>query len=108
MEFALLLALAFTVNKIVTVIKSVGKDNNMVITQLLVWVVGVLAIFAGGNAEILENLVLPGLDQAIGDLDFLSVVLVGLMLGSTGSFAYDGLKSIDNTRSAAEPSLMKN
>jgi hypothetical protein len=105
-EVAILAGLALAVNKTVSVIKSFGKDTNAVVTQVLVWVIGVAAIFVAGQADITADLAVPGLTGVLGDLDFASVVLAGWILGSTGSFAFDIRKAIDNSDSAAEPSLL--
>lgn len=104
---AILAGLAFAVNKSVTVIKSaINKDWNTVVTQAVVWVVGTVAIFLATRASITAELVVPGLVEPLGTLDGSSIVLLGFILGSTGSFAFDIKKAIDNGDSAAEPKLL--
>lgn len=107
MEVFTLLTLAALVIKIVTVIKSIGKDNNMVLTQLVVWVVGIAVLILAANAEITEGIVVFNGAPPLGDLDFGSIVLAGLALGSTGSFAYDYKKARDSSDSATEPALLR-
>ena len=103
----LLLALAFAANKIVSVIKSLASpDKNAALTQLLVWVVGLVVLILAGNASVTEHLVVPGLSDPLGDLDFPSYLVLALISGSTGSVIYDFKKAIDNGDSAAEPRLL--
>lgn len=102
-------ALATLVIKIVTVVKSIGKDTNAVVTQVVVWGVGIVVLFLAGEADITRHMTIPGLsDLAIGDMDAASLILAGLILGSSGAFAYDVKKSIDNTDSSTEPALLSN
>jgi hypothetical protein len=104
----LLLGLAFAANKIVSVIKSLASpDKNTALTQLLVWVIGLFVLILAGNASVTEHLVVPGLSEPLGDLDFASYVIVTLITGSSGSVVYDFKKALDNTDSAGEPRLLE-
>lgn len=105
---AILAALAFAVNKTVSVIKAFGKDNNTVVTQVLVWVIGTGALFLAGQAEFTAGLVIPGLGVTLGSLNAASIVMAGWVLGSSGSFAFDIKKAIDSSDSAVEPHLLQN
>ena len=107
MEVVGFLALATLVIKLVSVIKAVGKDNNYVTTQVVTWVVGIAVLFLAGQASVTETLMIPGFGITAGDMDAASVILAGLVLGSTGAFAYDYKKARDNTDSSVEPSLLK-
>lgn len=103
---ALLAGIAFTINKIVSVIKGAfSGDKNLVLTQGVVWVVGFAVLLLAREASVSAGLLIPGIERSIGSLDVSSVLMLSLILGSSGSFAYDGLKAIDNTQSAREPSL---
>lgn len=105
---AVLAGIALAVNKTVSVIKSVAnKDKNGAVTQLLVWVVGIGAVVLSAHAALTSNMVIPGLGVALGSLDTPSHVLLGWILGSSGSFAFDVKKAIDNGDTAAEPPLLK-
>lgn len=106
MEAIGFLALAALVVKVVGVIKALGKDNNFVLTQCVTWAVGVAVLLLAGQAEVTQALVIPGFGVALGTMDVASVILAGLLLGSTGAFAYDFKKARDNTDSAVEPSLL--
>lgn len=106
-QVAILVAIAFAVNKTVSVIKSiVNKDKNGAVTQVVVWVIGTLAIILASHAQLTEHLVIPGLTVELGSLDWPSQVLLGWIAGSTGSFAFDFKKAFDGTDTAAEPSLL--
>lgn len=104
---AILAALAFAVNKTVSVLKAIGKDRNAVVTQVLVWGVGIGALFLAAQAQFTEGLIIPGIGIALGSLNGYSIVMAGWMLGSSGSFAFDLKKAIDSSDSAAEPALLK-
>lgn len=100
-------ALAALVIKIVSVVKAIGKDNNIVATQVVVWAVGIIVLFLAGEADVTSGMVIPGFsDIHLGDLDAASIVLAGLALGSSGAFAYDVKKAVDNSDSATEPALL--
>lgn len=106
MEIVGFLALAATVIKIVGVIKALGKDTNYVVTQVVTWVVGIAVLFLAGAASVTEGMVLPGFDMAVGAMDAASVIIAGLVLGSSGAFAYDVKKARDNSDTAVEHSLL--
>lgn len=101
MEAITMIALIALVSKIVTVIKSIGKDNNTVVTQVLVWVVGVLVFLLAANSDIASGIE-PISGHPLSGLDVGSLVLLGLSLGSAGSFAYDFKRD-----RAPEPSLIR-
>lgn len=107
MDVITLAALAALAIKIVSVIKAVGKDNNLVVTQVLTWVVGIGVLFLAAEAELTEHLHLFAGAAELGKLDPPSLILAGLQLSSLGSFAYDVRKAIDNGDTAREPRLLK-
>ena len=106
MEIVGFLTLATLVIKIVGVIKAIGKDTTYVATMAVTWEVGIAVLFLAAEAEVTEHLVPPGFSVALGVMDVASVILAGLILGSTGAFAYDYKKARDNTDSASEPSIL--
>jgi hypothetical protein len=105
-QVALLAGLALAVNKTVTVLKALGKNWNTVVTQALVWVLGIAAILLAAHAKVTMDAAVPGTPWLFGQLDGSSIVLLGWVLGSSGSFAFDLRKAIDNSDSAAEPPLL--
>lgn len=106
MDVVSLAALAALVVKIVGVVKAIGKDRNLVWTQVVTWVVGIGVLFLAAEAELTEHLVLFAGAAQLRDLDPASIVLAGLALGSSGSFAYDVKKAIDGADNAREPRLL--
>jgi cadmium resistance protein CadD (predicted permease) len=105
MEELSVLMLAAAVNKTVSFVKAfANKDWNTVITQAVVWVVGICLLALAAHAMIAENMVI--FSARLGDWDGSSVVLGGYVLGSTGAFAYDWKKARDNTDSSKETPLV--
>lgn len=98
-------ALAALVIKVMTVVKSFGKDWNKVVTQAVTWVVGVAVVWLAGAADVTASLPLWDA-HTLGSLDGGSIVLVGVELASLGSFGYDVRKSIDRGDTAVEPPLV--
>lgn len=92
--------------KIIDVVKFARvKDWNAVATQAATWVAGVVVVLLGANADAFEALVIPGMEAALGDLNFWSQFLIGLTLTSFISFTYDFRKAFDNTDSAKLPQM---
>ncbi len=104
----ILLGLAFAANKLVSTLKNLTTSNTRgaAVTQFVVWLAAFGMLLLAGSAEVTEDLIVPGLSQALGDLDFASFVVLGLITGSTGSVVYDFKKALDVNDSAAEPSLL--
>lgn len=106
-QIAILAALALAVNKTTSVVKwALNKDVNAVVTQIAVWVFGFVAVLLAAHADVTREIIVPGTVAPLGDLDTWSLVLLGWILGSSGSFIFDLKKAIDGTDSAAEPSLL--
>lgn len=97
------LALGALVSKIVTVVKSIGKDWNMVLTQVVVWVAGVAVSWLAAQSHLGGGIVFSGL--ALEKMNFADLVLAGTALGSTFSVVYDFKKARDDSDNAAEPAL---
>lgn len=106
MEVMTVAALAALVVKVMTVVKSVGKDNRSAATQVVTWVVGVGVAVLGAHAQVTQDLVVFG-SYRLGDLDTASLVLAGLSIASLGSIVGHDLPSaIDSTGTVAEPPLL--
>lgn len=74
------------------------------VTQVFVWAVGVGAAFLAVNSNAMSSIDVNGV--TLGSLNGSSTVLLGVALASLASFAKDTTKAIDNSDSAAEPSLL--
>lgn len=99
-------ALALAVNKTISVIKAaLSGETNTWVTQLVVWVVGFCAVSLAAHASLTEDLAAPGL-PVLSSLDWASLVMLGWVLGSSGSFAFDLKKAVDASDSAVEPKLL--
>ena len=106
MEFIPLIAALALAVKIVDFVKYISnRDTNGIITQLAVWVSGVVVVFLLAATDFADGVEVAGM--TLDSLNVWSQVLLGLTLGSTGSFAYDFKKSLDNTDSAVMPTLKK-
>lgn len=93
------------VAKVMSTVKYLSAGQvRQVLTQVLTWLTGFLVLLLGAQANISEHLQVIG-NVALGDLNTWSLLLGGVMLGSTASFAYDFKKAADGTDSAAEPAL---
>lgn len=105
MEVFTAASLAALVWKFTSTLKyaSAGDFKN-VLTQVIPWVAGILAVMLAAQADVAAGMVVFG-DQVLGHLDGWSQVLAGLSLGSAASVGYDVKKAVDHTDSAAEPPL---
>lgn len=107
MEQALILtSIAFLGNKIIELIKYLrARDVNAAVTLLMIHITGVVVMLFAAAAKVSETLVIPGTSAPIGQLDTASVIFMGLTFASLTSKLYDFQKAIDQSDSAAQPSL---
>lgn len=91
----------------VRLLANAKTQASAIVTQLSAWIAGWLVVALGANASVTEDLVLPGLDAALGTLDGASQVLVGMLVASLASVAVDAKQAIDDKDSAAKPRLLK-
>lgn len=106
-EFATLAALAALAAQVTSIIKYLSvRDGRAALTALIPWAASFVVLLLGAQADATAGLVLPGLQQTLGDLDVASIALAATAIGSTGSAVFAKFpKAIDNSDSAAEPSL---
>lgn len=74
------------------------------VTQLVAFGAGLVAVFLFAASDLGQGLELGGL--TLGDADGFSKVILGLLAASVGGTLTDVLKSVDNTQTAALPSLL--
>lgn len=99
MEFAPLVAAAALVLKILDFIKALKNgDANVIVTQLGVWIAGVVVIFLLGSTDFASGVEVAS--YTLDDLNPWSLIFLGLTVGSTGSLIFDFKKSFDNTDSS--------
>jgi energy-converting hydrogenase Eha subunit G len=81
-------------------------QKSSAITQAAAWIAGVLVVVLAAHADVASALILPGTDQALGNLDFGSQVLVGLLVSSFASTGVDFKQAFDRSDSAVKPPLI--
>lgn len=109
MEFIPLAALAFTVMTFVNLLRyAKAQDWNGVVTILTVWASGVGALLLFAQSAWAESITFGPLtgDQTLANMNFASLVIVGLQVGSTASAAVEFKKAFDGSDSAAKPPLV--
>lgn len=82
--------------------KAGGK--NTVVTQLIVWVGGVVVVFLFAQTDWAGSIQIG--DAHLGALNIWSQLAVGLSLGSVTSVAFDAKKAVDPSDSARTPELL--
>lgn len=106
--FAPLAALTATIFTVISLLRYVrGRDWNGAATILTVWVAGVVVLLLFAQSTWAETLVIPGLaDQPLSTLNFASLVILGLQLGSTATAFNEIRGAIDQSSSTAKPKLV--
>lgn len=102
-----LLALIYIVVNFLKFLANAGKDRGALssaVTQALVWIAGILVIWLASAAKITQGLEVWG--TTLGQLDFPSILLGGLMAGSLASTGNQVLSAFDNSRTSAAPPLV--
>lgn len=80
-----------------------NQDWNGAVTQIAVWLSGVLVVTLYAQTDWAETFSFAGFTLA--DMNFASLIALGIGLGSSASVATDFIKARDNTDSAAMPPL---
>lgn len=105
MEFVPVLAMLALVAKLVDFLRyGKAKDWNGVLTQAIVWVAGIVVVFL--VAQTPWAAAIPFGSVALSKLGAWSLVFVGMSLSSVSSVGKDALKAVDNSNSAAIPTLL--
>ena len=74
------------------------------VTQILVWVGGIVLLALAAHAQITQGIQLFG--SSLSNFDLSSIILGGIILGSTASTGNTILGAIDSTRSSSAPDLL--
>lgn len=96
-----LTALIFAVVNFLRFLTNFKKNKSAVLTQALAWIGAILIVAISSHSIITKEMVVFG--WRLQDLDLGSVVLAGLMIGSSASVLDKLLGAFDNTRSSAAP-----
>lgn len=82
-----------------------AKDWKAVAKQVLAYVVGVASVALVKASGVANDYVLPGINQALSDMNVWGSALLGVVLASAGSVVSDFIASRDNNSSAFVPPL---
>jgi hypothetical protein len=105
MDAITMITLATLVWKLVELIKNaVNQKWDPVFTQVVVWIAGVVVVWIAAQANVAATIDIWG--TALDQLNFASLVLVGLSISSFGSAAVEVKKAVDSNDSATQTSLI--
>lgn len=105
MEFLPVVAMAALTLKVVDFLRYLrAADINGVMTQLTAWVAGVAVVLLVAQTDWADGIAVG--DMNLHTLGFWSLLFYGLSAGSGASFVKDTLKAVDNSNSAAIPTLV--
>lgn len=105
MEFVPVVAMLALIAKIIDFLRYArAGDANGVFTQLAVWLAGVGVVLLVAQTDWADGIPFAG--QALSNLNFWSLIFVGLAIGSAASLTKDTLKSVDNHNTSAIPTLL--
>lgn len=105
MDFVPVLAMAALTLKVVDFLRYCrAADVNGVFTQLAAWIAGVIVVLLVAHTDWADGIAVG--DMTLGTINVWSLIFYGLSAGSAASFVKDSLKAVDNTNSAALPTLM--
>lgn len=105
MEFVPTIAMAILTLKIIDFIRYArAVDVNGMVSQLAAWAAGVVVALLVAQTVWSDGIQIGG--SNMHKLGFWSLVFYGLSAGSTASLAKDTLKAVDNSNSAAIPTLV--
>lgn len=79
------------------------KNYNAAITQAVVWVAGLAAVFLYSESQLGEGVTIGNI--TLEDADTPTKIIVGLMVGSLASGVVDIKKAIDSSDSSKQPPL---
>lgn len=106
LDFVPILALVILIKKMLDFLRYLSaQDWNAVVTQLIAWVGGVGGVMLAAQTDWAGGIVIG--DFTLENLSAWSLVFVGLTISSGASFIHDATKAVDNTDSAAVPTLLR-
>ncbi len=105
MEFAPIIFIPLLVLKLMDFMRYLlARDANGVVTQLGAWVFGAVALMLAAKTDWAASIPIGGL--ALAKLNIWSQIFAGMAIASGGSFLKDVTKAVDNSNSAAIPTLL--
>lgn len=79
------------------------KNYNAAITQVVVWVSGIAAVFLFGASQFGDSVSVGA--HSLDKMDTPTKLILGLMIGSIASSTVDFKQAFDNTDSSKQPPL---
>lgn len=105
MDFLPAIAMVTLVIKIIDFARYArARDTNGITTQLITWLAGVIVVMLAAQTDWATDLRVGAFSLA--ELGIWSQVFWGLSFASTASFGKDITKAVDNSNSAAIPTLL--
>jgi hypothetical protein len=100
-----MVALLALVQKVVDFTKFISaKQWASAVTQIYVWTAGVVVVVLFAQTEWADTISFNGL--VLADMNFATLLVIGLGIASTASAVRDVTKAIDNGDTAATPPLI--
>lgn len=94
------------VNKFTDFLKSVvNKETNTYVTQIIVWVAAIAGVFLVAASQFASGVQITD-TLSLDNIDTVTKVIVGLLIGSGASSLFDFKKAIDGTDSAVVTKLL--
>lgn len=105
MEFIPVVQMAVLVFAIINFLKAASnKDVNNVVTQIIVWVAGVMVVLLAAQTDFADGISVG--DKVLTTLNFWSLLFVGLTISSLASFGVEIKKALDGNDSAKTAPLL--
>ena len=97
--------IAAVVKKFVDFVRQLrGKDTSAVVTQLLAWALGIVAVYLTANVDFASAVTFA--NTSLDQMGLWTQTVLGVLVGSVGSVGKDALKALDNTQTEATPQLV--
>lgn len=104
MEFIPIIQMAVLVFAVINFLKYVRTgDTNGALTQLTVWVAGVVVVMLAAQTDFATGIVIG--DLTLSAMNFWSLLFIGLTVSSLASFGVEVKKALDGSDNAVKPNL---
>lgn len=85
-------------------VTSLPGSKNAVVTQIVAWVAGLVAVFLYGESQLGDTIKVG--EQTLDKTDTATKVIIGLMIASIASTVVNVKKALDSSDSAVVPPLL--
>ena len=100
-----LVALVWKVVDFIRLVANGSQSKSGIVTQLVAWVGGIMAVVLYAASDFASTVSIG--DKPLDKLSFVTLVLVGMALGSIASASVDVKQAIDATDSSVKPKLFE-